>query len=83
MTDFDVDARRHETGDSVEMACRSLRYGWWDRLIAAGKGSVIAVGHHKEDNIETFFLNMLRGSGLAGLKGMMPRTMNIIRPMLD
>ena len=83
MTDFNVDARRRETGESVEMACRSLRYEWWDRLMATGKGSVIAVGHHKEDNIETFFLNMLRGSGLAGLKGMMPRTMNIIRPMLD
>lgn len=83
MTDFDVDARRRKTGESVEMACRSLRYEWWEGLIAGGKGAVIAVGHHCEDNVETFFLNLLRGSGLAGLKGMMPRSVNVIRPMLD
>lgn len=81
--DFDVNGRCCQTGESVEMACRALRYDWWDSLLRQGKGSLIAVGHHREDNVETFFLNLLRGSGLAVLKGMLPRTINVIRPMLD
>ena len=81
--DFDVAARRAETSESVEMACRSLRYDWWHKLICSGVGDYLAVGHHREDNIETFFLNLLRGSGIAGLKGMLPVSGYIIRPMLE
>lgn len=82
-TDFDVDSRCCSTGESVEMACRGLRYEWWDSMIREGKGRVVAVGHHREDNTETFFLNLLRGSGIAGLKAMLPKTMNVIRPLLE
>ncbi|MDE5665919.1 MAG: tRNA lysidine(34) synthetase TilS [Duncaniella sp.] len=81
--DFDVSERCRHTGESVEMACRELRYDWWNGLINKGIGNLIAVGHHREDNVETFFLNLLRGSGLVGLKGMQPRSLNIIRPLLD
>lgn len=81
--DFDVAMQREATGESVEMACRTLRYEWWESMIRDGRGEVVAVGHHREDDIETFFLNLLRGSGIAGLKGMMPKSGNIIRPMLD
>lgn len=81
--DFDVNARCKQTGESVEMACRGLRYDWWNGLLNKGIGNLIAVGHHREDNVETFFLNLLRGSGLVGLKGMQPRSFNIIRPLLD
>lgn len=83
MQDFDVAQSRELTGESVEMACRRLRYDWWDSLLREGVGQVLAVGHHREDNVETFFLNLLRGSGLAGLKAMMPRNVNTIRPLLD
>lgn len=82
-TDFDVDARRKDTGESTEMACRSLRYEWWRKIMDEGIGTILAVGHHREDNIETFFLNLLRGSGLAGLKGMLPKAGNVVRPLLD
>lgn len=81
--DFDVSERCRHTGESVEMACRELRYDWWNGLINKGIGNLIAVGHHREDNVETFFLNLLRGSGLVGLKGMQPCSLNIIRPLLD
>lgn len=81
--DFDVESQRQLTGESVEMACRRLRYEWWRKLIEEGIGTVLAVGHHREDNIETFFLNLLRGSGLAGLKGMLPRMADTVRPLLD
>ena len=81
--DFDVEARRCETGESLEMACRALRYDWWDSMIKEGRATVIAVGHHREDNIETFFLNLFRGSSLAGLKGMLPRNGSVVRPLLE
>lgn len=81
--DFDVAARQFETSESVEMACRSLRYNWWRELIDAGVGDFIAVGHHREDNVETFFINLFRGSGITGLKGMLPVNGNVIRPMLQ
>lgn len=81
--DFDVEARRRETGESLEMACRALRYDWWNSMIKEGRATVIAVGHHREDNIETFFLNLFRGSSLAGLKGMLPRNGSIVRPLLE
>lgn len=81
-TEFDVPARQKSAGESVEMACRSLRYEWWESLRKQLGNAVIAVAHHRDDNIETFFLNLMRGSGIAGLKGMLPRTGNIVRPML-
>lgn len=80
--DFDVQAFRDATGESIEMACRTLRYDWWNSLLQSSKGAVIAVGHHKEDNVETFFINMLRGCGIGGLKGMLPKAGNIVRPLL-
>lgn len=81
--EFDVPARQAETSESVEMACRSLRYDWWRELINSGVGDYIAVGHHREDNIETFFINLLRGSGITGLKGMLPVNGQVIRPLLS
>lgn len=80
--DFEVEAWRKATGDSTEMACRRLRYDWWNRLSEELDAQGIAVGHHLEDNVETFFLNLLRGSGIKGLKGMLPRSGKIIRPFL-
>lgn len=79
---FDVAARRALTGESVEMACRSLRYDWFaEKADALGLGYV-AVGHHLEDDVETFFLNLLRGSGLPGVAGMAARRGIYIRPLL-
>lgn len=81
--DFDVASRRAATGESIEMACRELRYGWWDELLDRLGAKAIAVGHHREDSIETFFINLVRGSGLNGLSGIEPRRGHILRPLLD
>lgn len=81
--DFDVAARRKLSGESLEMACRSLRYDWFYDLLDRDGAQAIAVGHHREDQAETFFLNLMRGSGMAGLAGMRPRTGHVVRPLLD
>lgn len=80
--DFDVAARRRETGESVEMACRNLRYDWFARQAEELHLDAIALGHHADDNIETSLLNALRGSGIRGIRGMLPRRDIYIRPLL-
>lgn len=82
MTDFDIEAYRRDNGGSIEMACRSTRYDWMQSLAAKYGASAIAVGHHRDDNIETILLNLTRGTGIAGLTGMGLRRDNIIRPLL-
>ncbi|MCF0182598.1 MAG: tRNA lysidine(34) synthetase TilS [Muribaculaceae bacterium] len=79
---MDVPACQRQRGLSVEMACRELRYEWFNRLASERGCQAIAVGHHQDDNVETFFLNALRGSGIAGLAGMRPRNGNVVRPLL-
>ncbi len=81
--DFDVPAYEAQYGVSTEMACRELRYAWFEQLRVEVGADVIAVAHHRDDNIETFFLNLLRGTGIAGLTGMAYRNGRIVRPMLD
>lgn len=81
--EFNVAARRKKTGESVEMACRELRYAWFHDLLDRDYSQAIAVAHHREDNVETFFINMLRSSGLTGLTGMDYRRGFVVRPMLD
>lgn len=79
---FDVDAYRREHGGSVEMACRNLRYRWFDELLDSERAQAIAVGHHCEDRAETFLLNLMRGAGISGLVSMRPRSGNVVRPLL-
>jgi len=80
--DFDVEARRRATGESIEMACRALRYEWFGSLISDLRAQAVAVGHHRDDQTETFFLNLLRRSSVHGLGGMRPRNGFVVRPLL-
>lgn len=82
VTDFDTEAYRRGSGESVEMACRTLRYRWFEDLCREHHIDCIAVGHHCEDNVETALLNMLRGSGIAGVAGIAPRNGRVVRPLL-
>lgn len=79
---FEVDLCCQDRGISVEMACRELRYEWFAQLVVEYGCQAIAVAHHVYDNVETFFLNALRGSGIAGLAAMKPRNGDIVRPLL-
>ena len=67
---------------SIEMAARELRYGWFDELLKTTDATLVATGHHGNDSIETFFLNLSRGTGIKGLTGIAARNNNIIRPLL-
>ncbi len=80
---FDVGKRMEATGESVEMACRALRYEWFEKLIAEEYAQAVAVGHHTEDRAETFFLNLMRGAGITGLTSMNPRNGDVVRPLLE
>lgn len=80
--DFDVDSYVADRKVSVEMACRELRYRWFEQKRTEFGCQVIAVAHHADDSAETFFLNLMRGTGLAGLAGIKPRNGAIVRPML-
>ena len=79
---FNVAQRCQATGESVEMACRSLRYQWFDQL-SAEYNAAVAVAHHRQDRVETLLLNLIRGTGIAGLVSMPYRRDFIIRPLLD
>ena len=80
--DFDVAAWQQEHGGSVEMACRELRYTWFEQERQRQNCDFIAVAHHADDQAETFFLNLLRGTGLRGLTGMERISGHIWRPLL-
>lgn len=81
--DYDVDdyLRKHP-GLSTEMACRELRYADFFRIMQEEGFDRIAVAHNSDDDIETMLLNMLRGSGIRGLKGMEMDNGKVIRPLI-
>ncbi len=81
-TRFETQKYAQEQGISIEMAARDLRYNWFNELLQSTRYDVIATGHHGNDSIETFFLNLVRGTGLKGLSGINYRNGNVVRPLL-
>ena len=79
---FETEKYAANHGISIEMAARELRYSWFEQLRQELGYDKIAVAHHADDQAETFFINLLRGAGLNGLKGMKPQNGVIIRPLL-
>ena len=79
---FDTEAYAKENSLSIEMAARELRYAWFKELKEIHNFDKVALAHHGDDQIETFFINFLRGSGIKGLKGMKPQNDFYIRPLL-
>ena len=79
---FETEKYAAEQSISIEMAARDLRYSWFEELRQQLNYDKIAVAHHADDQAETFFINLLRGAGLNGLKGMTPQNGVIIRPLL-
>ena len=79
---FETEKYAAKYGISIEMAARDLRYAWFEQLRQQLGYDKIAVAHHADDQAETFFINLWRGAGLNGLKGMKPQNGVVIRPLL-
>lgn len=79
---FETAAEMERTGESMEMAARRLRYAWFDELSSEYGYTAVAVAHHADDSIETFFINLLRGTGLRGLTGISTQVGRIVRPLM-
>ena len=67
---------------SIEMAARELRYDWFESVRNECNATVIAVAHHQDDSVETLLLNLIRGTGINGLRGIQPKNGNVVRPLL-
>ena len=74
-------AQRHHL--SIEMAARELRYQWFEEQRKELGAQWISVAHHRDDNIETLLLNLIRGTGIHGLTGMKVKSGNVLRPLLN
>ncbi len=67
---------------SVQMAARDLRYEWLEKIRNEFDFQYIAVAHHQNDVIETMLLNLIRGTGISGMHGILPKKGKLIRPLL-
>jgi len=79
---FGTKAYSKKKGISLQMAARDLRYAWFEETREKNGYNSVAVAHNLNDNIETLLVNLIRGTGIAGLAGMKPYSNKIIRPLL-
>lgn len=79
---FDTKAYAESNKESIQMAARTLRYDWFQDLAKNLDFDYILTAHHADDNLETFLINLTRGTGLEGLKGIPEINDNIVRPLL-
>lgn len=79
---FETEKYASENGISTQMAARDLRYNWFQKICEENNIDYILTAHHKEDVIETFLINLIRGTGLDGLTGIPEVNGNIVRPLL-
>lgn len=82
VVNFNTTAYAKEKGISIEMAARELRYDAFEKRRTQIKAEAIAVAHHRDDSAETLLLNLIRGTGIKGLHGILPKNGHIIRPLL-
>ena len=80
---FDTHKYADELKISTQMAARRIRYQWFEELRKKHELDFIVTAHHVEDNVETFFINLTRGSGLKGLIGIPRINHRVVRPLLQ
>jgi tRNA(Ile)-lysidine synthase len=79
---FDTEAYAWESGLSIQMAARKLRYEWFNELLDIHAHTRLATGHHFDDTMETILLNLTKGTPTDGLVGIPVKNGNVIRPIL-
>jgi len=82
ITQFDTKAFAEDYKLSTQVAARELRYNWFYELLTEEKFDYILTAHHADDNLETFLINLSRGTGLDGLTGIPKHNEKLIRPLL-
>ena len=80
---FDTLVYAAENKISTQMAARDLRYAWFEKLRIKSNAKYLAIAHHANDDVETFFINLVRGSGLKGFLGIKEKNNAIVRPLLS
>jgi len=78
----DTETYAKENQISVQMAARDLRYSWFEEIRVQQTLDFITTAHHQDDNLETILLNLAKGTGLKGLRGILPKNGKIVRPLL-
>jgi tRNA(Ile)-lysidine synthase len=81
-TSFETERIAKENKESTQIAARNLRYRWFQEIRQENKFDYILTAHHADDNLETFLINLTRGSGLDGFTGIPEINGNMIRPLL-
>jgi tRNA(Ile)-lysidine synthase len=79
---FETKAFSQQNGLSTQMAARELRYKWFEKIRQEYNYNYILTAHHQDDLLETVLLNLTRGTGLAGLHGILPKNGFLVRPLL-
>ena len=79
---FDTTTIAATTKKSIEETARDLRYDWFETLRIENNFNHIVTAHHADDNIETVMMNFFRGTGIKGLRGILPKHNQIVRPLL-
>ena len=79
---FDTEKYANEQKLSIQMAARKLRYEWFQEIATTFQYDYILTAHHKDDALETFLINLSRGTGIEGLTGIPERNGIIVRPLL-
>ena len=80
---FDTKAYCKKNKVSIQMAARELRYAWFNELVKKEKIDYLVTAHHANDVVETMLINLCRGTGINGLKGIPEKTEKIVRPLLN
>ncbi len=79
---FDTSVYAAEQKLSIQVAARQLRYDWFREVLEEWGTGILLTAHHLDDNVETLLMNFFKGTGIAGLRGMLPRQGNVVRPLL-
>ena len=79
---FDTEQYAKRNKLSIQMGARELRYVWFEEILDNFKLDFVLTAHHADDDIETFFINLSRGTGLKGLLGIPEENERVIRPLL-
>ncbi len=79
---FDTTEIAIQKKQSIQVAARELRYEWFNQVIAENNYDYFATAHQFDDQTETFFINLFRGTGISGLRGILPKNGKCVRPLL-